>query len=161
MKLDTVRFGQIEIHDDKIIAFPEGIPGFESIRQFIVIETLNTRPIYWLQSIDEPSVALSIINPYEVLKEYSPAILEQDMKELALASPESMLVFTVVVLPEDITTMTANLAAPILINVDKSLGRQILVDAKEYSVRHPIFADVYKLIQKESESIDAGADAQS
>jgi len=142
MDIETRIFGTLTIDDDKIVNFPEGLPGFEHLHQFIVVILEQTKPFYWLQAIEE-DIALPMISPFEIDPDYSPLLPEGVDRMLALENEEDLLVLAVAVIPADVTAMTANLAAPILINIDASIGMQALLEGNAYSVRTPI----YKLIQ--------------
>lgn len=148
MLLNTRRFGEIEISEERIIAFNEGIPGFEHLKRFIVILLDQTKPFYWLQAIDE-DISLPVISPFDVNPEYSPMIDDSVFNELELEREEDILVLNVAVIPDDMTKMTVNLAAPVLINVAKNLGKQIIIEGGEYQMRYNIFEIVMKLLKEE------------
>lgn len=138
MKIKTKRFGEIEISQDKIIEFKEGILGLEHLKSMILIILEQTKPFYWLQAVEQ-DVSLPVINPFEIDKEYSPAIEDTVFKELELEDEFDLLILNVSVIPDDITKMSVNMAAPILINISKNLGKQVVVDNPHYEIRQPIF----------------------
>lgn len=158
MQIDTVRFGQIEVETDKSITFAEGLPGFEDLKKFILLSPEQTRPIYWMQALDDGGIALPVISSFDVLGDYSLDIPDDVMKELDLDKLEDLLVMNVCVIPEDLSQMTANLAAPILINIRLNEGKQIIVDSKDYPTRYPVFGDIVKLMK--GDDADAGTDSK-
>ncbi len=154
MIIDTSRFGSFDIKDNKIIDFPWGLPGFEDLHKFIILEVSDTKPIYWLQSTDNKYIALPVIVSFEVLSDYSIYIKEHELEGLYVESKNDLLILNVTVIPEDIKDMTINLAAPIVINVKHGIGKQIIIDAKELPIRFPGYEAVINSI-KGGES-DAG-----
>lgn len=155
MIVDTDRFGSFDIKDGKVIEFPWGLPGFEDLKKFIILEVSDTKPIYWLQSTENKFIALPVIVSFELLSDYSIYIKENELEGLYVESKNDLLILNVVVVPEDIKDMTINLAAPIVINVKHGIGKQIIIDAKELPIRYPGYEVVMKA-RKEGKA-DAGA----
>ncbi|MGI6151265.1 MAG: flagellar assembly protein FliW [Christensenellales bacterium] len=138
MTIET-RFGTAETSDNKIITFPRGLPGFEDLRQFIIVEVDNTKPIYWLQSIENKHIALPVIVSLAIINDYNINIRERELEDLELESQDDLLILNVVVIPTDIREMTVNLAAPVVINAKRGIGKQIIIDAAELPLRYPVF----------------------
>ena len=159
MLLNTFRFGEIEIDDAKVITFAEGLPGFEELKTFTLLTTEDTRPLLWMQAIENGDIALPVIDPFEVLGDYGFELSEADMHSLEVDSLEKLLVLNVAVIPRDLSGMTANMAAPVIVNVAINKGKQILLEGKEYNVRRPIFTDVMKFLQRGE--ADAGTEQKS
>ncbi len=158
MIIDTGRFGPIEIDEKKIITFREGVPGFEPLHYFAVINMEESRPIYWLQATDDPLVALPVVDPFLVVENYSIDISDEDIADLKIEREEDLLLLVVTVIPDEVEKMTANLAAPILINIREGFGKQIVIDSKEYPIRYPIFEAMYKVLKGAEEN--AGVDQE-
>ena len=155
MFIETTRFGDFEFPDNKVITFPAGLPGFEELRYFVILEIEKSRPLYWLQSTENKAVALPTIIPFELLENHSIQVRDSDLEELHMEDQSDLIVMNVVVIPEDISKMTANLAAPIFINAKEGIGKQVLIDAKELPIRYPIY-DAVMLTVKEGKK-NAGA----
>lgn len=142
MKLQTRLFGEIEVTEEKIIRFPKGIIAFDEKTKYTVIENEDKSiPFHWLQSLDDGNLAFVIVNPFVFKKDYEFDIPEKVLEELDLKEKEDVAVFSIVVVPEDIKKMTANLAAPIIINTKNLKARQIIINNNKYSTKHLIFAD--------------------
>lgn len=133
------RFGTSETSENKIIDFPAGLPGFEELRRFIIVEADNTKPIYWLQSIENKHIALPVIVSFAIISEYNIDIRENELEDLDLESKNDLLILNVVVIPEDVRKMTVNLAAPVVINAKRGIGKQIIIDAAELPLRFPVY----------------------
>ena len=140
MILNTRNFGQIEIEENKIIHFPEGILGFEQEKQFVIINNEDKEnPFHWLQSITNPDLAFVIINPFFVYPNYDIVIPKSAQEKLELEDQKDIGIYSIVVVPEDMEKMTVNLLGPIVININKKLGKQIILDDERYSTKHYIF----------------------
>lgn len=144
MIVDTDRFGSFDIKDGKVIEFPWGLPGFEDLKKFIILEASDTKPIYWLQSTENKYIALPVIVSFELLNDYNIYIKENELEGLYVESKNDLLILNVVVIPQDIRDMTINLAAPVVINVKHGIGKQIIIDAKELPIRYPGYEVVMK-----------------
>lgn len=152
MKINTKNFGEIEIEDEKILDFPAGIMGFEDMKTFTLIydsEKPDKRNVMWLQSIEEPGFAMPVVNPGYVIENYNPTVEDELLKGIGECAQEDMLVLTTLTVPSDITKMTANLKAPIIINSITKKGCQIIVENDEYKVKH----EVYEYLKKMKESV--------
>lgn len=140
MNIYTKLFGEVEVDVNKVINFDAGLIGFESCKQYMLIHDSEKEngKIVWLQSIDEPELALPVIDPLVIVPDYNPIVEDELLK--TLGDNNSMpLVLTVITVPKDITKMTVNLKAPIVINPVLLKGCQMIVEDEEYLVRQPIY----------------------
>ena len=120
---------------EKTIHFPEGIPGFEHLKNYILLE--EEESIFCqLQSIEDKAIAFIIVNPYTLDPHYAPTIQEQYFEGLGGGSTEDFMLYTIVTLGQDMASSTVNLRAPLLINVEKRMGVQVFVEDKQYKMRH-------------------------
>jgi flagellar assembly factor FliW len=156
MRIDTVRFGAVDVDEKKLILFENGIPGLEEYRKYALLQFEESYPIIWLQSVDDGAVCLPVLDTFAVLTGYAFDIDDNDVKELGLGGPEELHVVSVLVIPDDIQRMTVNLAAPIIINTASGKARQIMLSGGDYNVRAPIFSDICKLVIREEDGADAG-----
>jgi len=156
MQIDTIRFGPVEIDETKLITFKEGIPGLEDYRRYALLQFEESYPIIWLQSVEEGGICLPVLDTFAVLTGYVFDISDEDVKELGLKGPEDLHVVSVLVVPEDIQGMTANLAAPIIINTVSGKAKQIMLSGSDYNVRAPVFIDICKVINREEGDSDVG-----
>lgn len=140
MKLMTKNFGAIEIEERKIIYFPEGLPGFEKENKFIIINSEDEESLFqWLQSIENPELTFVIINPFFVYPNYDIVIPKTVQEKLKIEDEKDLVIYSIVVVPEDIEKMTTNLLGPIIINTKKMIGKQVILDDDRYSTKHYIF----------------------
>lgn len=140
MKLNTKYFGAIEIHEQNIIYFPEGILGFEDERQFVIINNEDEQnPFHWLQSVQNPELAFVIINPFFVYPNYDIVLPKSVQEKLKIRTEKDIAIYSIVVIPKDMEKMTTNLLGPIIININEKLGKQVILDDDRYTTKHYIF----------------------
>ncbi|KJS85391.1 MAG: flagellar assembly protein FliW [Peptococcaceae bacterium BICA1-8] len=147
MLINTRDFGEIEVQEEKIIHFPYGIIAFEEMKRFFIIESgQEDLPFCWLQSVDEGDLAFVLLNPFLFKKDYELEIPDGVVKELEIEKEEEVAVFSVIVVPEDINKITANLLAPIIINTKSFKGKQIILNNnKKYTTKHYILEELKKV----------------
>jgi len=139
LKLTTTNFGEIDIDESALINFEEGIPGFENVRRFALLQD-DEMIVDWLQGIDE-DIAFPVINPFAVKEDYEFKIPEGDINKLKIDRHEDILIYSIVVIPEDIKDIRTNLQAPIIINAKEKLGKQIILDDR-YPLRYEFYEKV-------------------
>ncbi len=159
MRISTSRFGEIEVADEKIIEFKEGLPGFEQCKHFTLISSVETEPFHWLQAVEEPDIAMAVVNPFVMFPEYAPRVSEASLADIGSPSDEDILLLTVAVIPREVSKMTSNLVSPILINAKANLGRQVILEGSDYQIRQPIYDAVRNLLN--GGVGDAGSDPQA
>ena len=146
MLIKTKIFGEVEISDEKILTFENGIIGFPELKHFTLIhdeEKGTDAGIRYFQSIEEPAFAMPVMNPLMVCATYNPQVSEELLSDLGNLSDENIVVLVTVTVPTDLTKMTVNLQGPIIINSDEKKGAQIIVEGSDYPVRFPIY-DILK-----------------
>lgn len=147
MILKTKYFGEMEIKEENIIIFANGIPGFEKLSQYVIIENPDKDiPFKWLQSVDDANLTFVIINPFIFKDDYEFEIPRNVIEKLNIKSHEDISIYTIVVVPEDIEKMTANLAAPIVINAVNKKGKQVLLEDSCYHKKHLILEEMKKSV---------------
>lgn len=153
MKITTRVFGEIEIDDSKIISFPSGIIGFPEMTDFALVydeEKGKDTPIRWLQSLQEVEFAMPVMDPLLVAADYNPEVEDDHLIPLGEMNSEDTLVLVTVTVPKDLTKMSVNLQAPIVINADSKKAAQIIVNSEQYPVKYYIY-DILKDRKKEGE----------
>jgi len=123
-----------EYSEEDVFHFPLGIPGFENLHKFVLSEVPGQEPFKWLNSVEDTSIRFILINPLEFAPDYNPKFQKEQATELKLEKPEDMLLFVIVTLKATMKESTANLAGPLVLNVTKRLGKQIILDDNRYSV---------------------------
>lgn len=144
MKINTAYFGQVEIEDSEIINFPEGLPAFEHLKQFVILDAEEEIAFRWLQSLEDENIAFVIINPFLFKFDYEFKLSDHAIEKLKIESETDVAVYSIVVIPEKMEDMTANLLAPVVINVREKLGKQIVLENTAYHTKHKIAEEAGK-----------------
>ncbi len=147
MVAQTRFFGEVTIDDDKILNFPNGIIGFEHMRKFAIIYDIDKgsdTAVRWLQSMEDPYLAMPVIEPFAILDEYNPIIEDSILETIDNPKDEDMVVLLTLIISKDVTKVTANMKAPIVINSATCKGGQIIVENQDYDAKF----NVYDAIQK-------------
>ncbi len=140
MKIETTRFGIIDVESDKIITFPQGILGFPHSKRFILFPHGDKSIFWWLQSLDDEDLAFVTISPSAICTEnYSFKIPDDVQEMLKIKKPEQVEVLLLVTISDKPQkSVTVNLLGPIVINIETRLGAQLILDPVKYPVKYPI-----------------------
>lgn len=142
MKIDTRIFGEIEVADDKILHFENGIIGFPELKNFTLLhdqEKGTSAGIRFLQSLEEPTFAMPVMDPLLVKADYDPQVNDELLAGVGNLTPDNILVLVTVTVPVDLTQMSVNLQGPFVINVEERKACQIVAEGSEYPVKFPIY----------------------
>lgn len=154
MLVQTRYFGEIDLSEDKILTFEQGLMGFEGLTKFTLLydsENEDSDNIMWFQSLEEPGLALPVINPLYIKKDYNPEINDEYLEPLGEIEDENLCVLITLTVPEDIKRTTANLKAPLIINASNRKGLQIIVENQDYEIRYNIYDTVQKMKEEKGE----------
>lgn len=152
MNISTTRFGEVEIEEKEIINFPEGILGFENIKNYVIFNMEEGNPLKWLQAIEEPALAFVMIRPYEFMPNYTLEISEKDTADLKLKKPEDSEIFSIVVVPDDPSEMTSNLQGPIVINIKEKIAKQVISTNSKHKLKHRVLEEMEKNLASDQEA---------
>ncbi|MGB8454216.1 MAG: flagellar assembly protein FliW [Anaerocolumna sp.] len=151
MLVKTKYFGDIDLDEDKIITFDQGIMGFEDYKKYTIlfdVEEGDKSSISWLQSLDEQGLALPVINPFHVKHDYNPIVEDEILKPIGEINEQNLVILLSLTVPTDLTKMSANLKAPFIINSDTRKGCQIIVENQDYEVKYNVY-DALKQLKEE------------
>ena len=144
MKLVTGHFGEIEFDLERFIIFEEGLPGFEGLKRFILIEDNDSEsPFSYLQSIEDTDISFVVTDPYQFSKSYAPRIPEVYFEKLGNGESKEYTVLNIVTVPRDINLTTINLQAPLLIHINSRKGMQVNLEVTDYKTKH-LLVDLVK-----------------
>ena len=143
MKIDSIRFGELEIDEKNVITFVTGPLGFEDKLKWVVIEN---GLLSWLQSVDDPELAFVVANPFEFYADYKFEVNDNEMKLLNVSTNEEVTILSIVSVPPKVENMTINLLAPIVINFKEKRAKQVILNNNKYSVRHYLYSDLLKCV---------------
>ncbi len=158
MEVQTTRFGQVQITEEDVIHFPEGLLGFNQLRRFVLLDDPTDEIFAWLQSCEDPSIAFPVLEPELFTSEYQVNLTRHDLQSLKLESSQGSRNFCIITIPDDPTQMTANLKAPVVINVAQRLAAQVVLQDNHLAIREPIFARLQqRVVQNPQLSIKSQA----
>jgi len=145
MIVKTKYFGEMELTEEEKIYFPEPLPGFEGMFNYVIIQFYSdSDSLLCLQSLENPDLAFVLINPLYVIEKYSPPLAAEDLKWLKAKSDTPLAFYSIAVVHDNWKDSTINLKCPIVVNPEKMLGRQIILEDASYSMRHPVDYDLSK-----------------
>ncbi len=140
--IETTRFGQLEYSEEEVIVFEKGIPGFEQEKKFILVKMDNEdqlNPLAFLQSTNSGELSFIIANPFSFYADYEFNLDEATKEELEIKETEDVAVWGVLSVPEEFEKTTINLQAPVIINVKKKVGKQIILHENNFATKTPLF----------------------
>ncbi|HKM03218.1 MAG TPA: flagellar assembly protein FliW [Lachnospiraceae bacterium] len=150
MIINTRIFGEVNIDEEKVIVFQNGIIGFPELTKFALIhdeEKGNAAGIRWMQSLQETAFAMPVMDPLVVISDYNPSIEDELLKSIGTLNIDEMLVLVTVSVPNDLTKMSVNLKAPIIINANERKACQVIVENDDYQVKFLIY-DILQAAKK-------------
>ncbi len=157
MHIDSRVFGEIDIDDDKIIRFEDGVIGFEEYHNYALIYDEEKKKganggIMWLQCMDEPELAFPVADPLHIYPGYNPVVEDEWLASIGeFNDVEDIFLLSILTVPSDITKVTANLKAPVIINMITRKACQTIVNNEEYEIKYNIYDYVQSLKKKEAE----------
>jgi len=147
MKIATKHFGEVDVDENKIVTFDNGIFGFEEEKQFIMFYEDEEAPngLCWMQSIHNGDLVLPVVNPIFWFPDYSPEVDDDLVEAIGSLNESDLQLFSVVVIRDQIEDMTCNLQAPIIVNHQTMKGMQAVVKGETYGIRHNLYEQMQKM----------------
>ncbi len=139
MIIESTRFGQLDVSETNIIKFPQGLCGFPDEKSFILISHQPDSEFSFLQSMSEPDLTFIMLETLRISEEYSFKLSDEIVAELNLSPTNPPQIFNIVTNKGNVDDMTVNLSAPVVINVNQCVAKQVILDNAEYKTNHRIF----------------------
>jgi flagellar assembly factor FliW len=152
MKVNTTRFGTIDVDEDQVVTLTEGMLGFSECGRYVLMDDEIGDPFLWMQSLDIPSLAFVVIDPAVILPSYHFSVKKEQIKSLDTEDINDLQVYVIVTMASNILDVTVNLQGPLVVNKEKRIGTQIVLNDPNFSTRHPLFTDQP---ETETEAIEA------
>jgi flagellar assembly factor FliW len=140
VRVATARFGELEVDEERVLTFPDGLAGFSGAKRFTLVEVPGNEAFLWLQSLDDPALAFLSTIPWPFFPDYEPEVPESDQELLALADPTDALVLCLLTVRRDEGEVTANLLGPLVVNQRTRTGRQVVLADSKHALRAPLVA---------------------
>lgn len=142
MRLNTVRFGDIEIEENRIFNFAMPIIGFDTLHKFVILDPNKETLFKWLQSVEDPSLAFPIISVSALDLDYTIDLPDSIVDTLKITNVESLLVMNITSIPQDNPKgTTINLLAPLIFNLDNQSAAQVVLSGSGYDISYPMFKE--------------------
>ena len=129
MKINSTRFGRLDVESGDLLMFPHGLVGFEDCRQWVLLADAQNDVLGWLQSAHRPEIALAVVSPRRFVANYQVRVPRSELAPLQLEDPTQAKVLATVSKHDH--AITLNLKAPLVVNLDKGLGRQVLAAGEQ------------------------------
>ncbi|MBD1401255.1 flagellar assembly protein FliW [Pelovirga terrestris] len=137
MKKIQSRFGEIEYDPTNILHFPEGLIGFENLRDFVVMPNEKEGPLFWIQSVEDPHAAFILTDPADFFYDYKVIPDNRERRKLGITNGEPCLVCSIVSVSAE-RKITMNLAAPVLFAPATNKALQVILEGTQFSPRTPL-----------------------
>ena len=145
LKVNTSRFGEIEVDENNVVHFANGIPAFEGENEFVILPYDQESPYYFMQSLKSPDLAFLLTIPFLFFPDYTFEIDDETVKELEIKNQENVMYYSMITIPNgSIRYMTANLLAPIVLNTDNMRAKQVVLEKSNYTTKHRLFPEQKK-----------------
>ena len=139
MKINSAKLGEIEYSEDDVITLSSPLLGFPDLQDFLIISDDNSYPFLWFQSVEDADICFILIETNTFFKDYNTKKTKRELKVIAISDKKEMKLFSIVVVPTDPKLSTANLRAPLVVNFEKKLAKQIILDDDAYKIKMPLF----------------------
>jgi flagellar assembly factor FliW len=136
MEIQTTRFGAVDVDPDDVILFPTGMMGLDDCLQWVLLADAQNDALGWLQSTTHGDVALAVVSPRRFVPDYDVRVPGNELAPLTLTSLEDAHVLVVVSKTDQ--GITLNLRAPLVINLRRRLGRQVVHNV-DHAVQHELY----------------------
>lgn len=138
MKINSSFLGEVEINEEDILFFEQGLMGLEEYKKFVLISLDVDLPLVLLQSIECAEISFILAFPYAFKTDYHFDLTEDDKEQLQIEKEEDVVAYVIITFKESFEKSTLNLLAPVVMNINKKLGKQIVLYDKDYPLRYPV-----------------------
>ncbi|MCK4995120.1 MAG: flagellar assembly protein FliW [Candidatus Omnitrophica bacterium] len=157
MKTSMTQVEQTSSLNGSKMFFPEGIIGFETHKEYRIVSEKSKEPFFWLQSQKDSEINFIIIDPLEFKPDYKPVLSALDISALQINDIEECQCYVIVCVPQGVDQISANLLAPVMINKQKNICRQVVLQEQDYSIQHLVLDEMLKKIEDKNVSSFAQA----
>jgi flagellar assembly factor FliW len=150
MIIKTKFLGEVEIREEDILVFPDGILGFEESRKFILLPIPENEFFSILQDVEREYVSFIVTDPWKFKTDYEMEVPDNELLRINIRKKEEIAMLSIVTLSDVFEKSTMNLLAPLILNTENRIGKQYVLNNVSYSSKHPLF-----VMNGESENADS------
>jgi flagellar assembly factor FliW len=144
MLIETPRFGKLEVSEERVVTFAEGLLGFRDFKRFFFHQPAPDAVLLWMQSLELPALAFVVADPRMFKPDYTVNVTAMQLDPLLLTDLTKATVWVILTVPEDPTKMTANLQGPLVVNLEKKLGAQVVINEEGMTTKYPVLEGLRK-----------------
>lgn len=146
MIIKTKYFGDINVDENKVILFDDGVLGFPDLKKYLFMESDDdANPICWLQSIDDIDITFPIMDVSSFISDYSPIVDNSEIEVLGEADDEDLAIYNIVVIPKNIEELSVNLKAPVVINLNTLKAKQVISNNENHQIKFYLYKELKQL----------------
>lgn len=135
----TSRFGEVQVDPQRVITMPQGMVGFPRATRYVLLQHRADSPLHWLQSLDQPDLAFVVVNPLMFDHQYQLVLGRTETELLKVKDPAQVQAWVVVTIPQGHPEkMTANMKAPVVVNLANRYAAQVILDKPGLELRKPL-----------------------
>ena len=140
MKVKSLRFGTVDLPDDRVVRFVRPMVGFDGLDAYALIEDPETQPVLWLQALGEPDVLFPVVDLARITDNYAVDLDEDAAEALGLERAEDSRLLGILTLSPNPADISVNLRAPVVWNTRAGTALQLVLQDSEMPVRYPVCA---------------------
>jgi len=141
MKFNSKIHGELEYSEENKIQLIKALPGFDGLKEFILVDLKDYPPFKLLQSLENDTIAFILISPFDFFNKYEFKLSNEVINNLTIEDSKNVIVLNIINLNSDSKKVTTNLKAPIIINKQNNMGQQIILDIKRYKIKQPLLEE--------------------
>ncbi|WP_227767285.1 flagellar assembly protein FliW [Zhaonella formicivorans] len=139
MQIYNRQLGEVEVLPQDVYAFEEGLPGFETLQKFALLPFAGSPYFHWLLSLEDSNVGFLTVDPFPFFPGYHVDLGEELLQKLKITDRRQVAVYNILTVPESVALTTANLAGPLVFNLQHKLAKQVILDNSKYHTKHQLF----------------------
>ena len=146
MDIQSTRFGSLNVDEQRIITFRNGLLGFPQHQQFALIQNGPEQLFFWLQCVSDPNLAFVVCDPALFFRDYQVPMRPENMAELDMADPRFAQILVICNKADE--WLTGNLLGPLVINAANCRGQQVVLTENKWTTRQPLIRLVAEPLAK-------------
>lgn len=139
MKIQSTRFGELEVSIEHVLHFEQGIPGFPNENEFAFFLYEQNSPFAFLQSTHDADLTFLVVEPFPFLPEYTFELSDEWSDQIGVSVDNPPQIYNIVSIKEPLQQSTVNLLAPVIVNWKDCKAKQIILEKVEYTTKHLLF----------------------